>query len=283
MTKTIAIIEGNHAGLVRQEKGACFGAAESFAACLSDIKSDLQFTIIRPHFSDHIYHDSLFDECDAVIFTGSANAWSADDKEAEPARRIMALALGSKKPVFGSCYGLQLAVTVLGGANRANPVETEFAIARHITINETGKTHPLYHTKPDRFHARCMHRDEVARLPKGAITLSANDHSDHQAVIYETDEVRFWGVQYHPELRFSDIADYMARNDVKSFADAKRFADRLSVNADLDDIMADFHLLDNPQVTTQDYHRLIAKYQLDDSLLSDKTHRCELVNFLAIL
>ena len=187
MTKQIAIIEGNHKGLVLEKNREIYGAAESFTEYLLALDPHLGFRIIRPHFDDHIFHDELLAGCDGVMFTGSANAWSADDKQAAPAREMMGLALSSGKPVFGSCYGMQLAVSVLGGKNRANPVATEFAIARDITLSQMGKTHPLYHGKPDQFDARCMHRDEVWHLPSGAVSLSGNAHSPHQAMAYETD------------------------------------------------------------------------------------------------
>ena len=176
MRKHIAIIEGNHEGLVGYRDGSLYGAAEGFAdtlqACAAQSEKEmaLDFTIIRPHFADHHLSSDMFDDCDGVVFTGSANRWSADEAEAAPARQVMARALDTALPVFGSCYGLQLAVAVLGGENRANPKRTEFAIARDITLSAEGKTHALYQGKVAVFDARCMHRDEIARLPSGAVS-----------------------------------------------------------------------------------------------------------------
>ena len=278
MAKQIAIIEGNHQGLVARKNGAIYGAAESFADYLLGLDPSLAFRIIRPHFEDHVYHDDMLAGCDGVVFTGSANAWSADDEPAAPARQMMALALKSGTPVFGSCYGMQLAVSVLGGENRANPIATEFAIARDITLSAAGRAHPLYQGKPVQFDARCMHRDEVLRLPDGAISLSQNAHSRHQAMAYETENICFWGVQYHPELRFGDIANYIEKNDVASFADAKAFAAALCLTADISEITSDFRALDKQQDKA-----LIAKYQLSAALIDEKVHGCELMNFLARL
>ena len=273
MTK-LAIIEGNHEGLVGIKNGKIYGAAEGFAACLKSIDNELDIKIVRPHFDNHQLHDDIFSDCDGVVFTGSANYWSADDSEAAPARDVMALAFKKQKPVFGSCYGLQLAVTVLGGRNHANPVKTEFAIARDITINEAGKSHALYQGKPDIFHARCMHRDEVLDLPTGAICLSSNEHSDYQSVVFEKQGIHFWGVQYHPELQFSDIAAYIEKNDVDSFADAKNFAQELSLDVTISDVVADFRTLNKA-----DTH-LHQKYKIDETLLDDTIHQQELKNFL---
>ena len=278
MTKHIAIIEGNHSGLVRHKDGAIYGAAEGFADCLRALEQGLRFTIIRPHFDEHIFHDDLLAGCDGVVFTGSANQWSADDARGAPAREVMGLALASGKPVFGSCYGMQLAVAVLGGENRSHPIATEFAIARDISLTQAGAEHPLYHGKAARFDARCMHRDEVARLPKGAISLATNAHSRHQAMAYEQEGVCFWGVQYHPELQFHDIANYIEKNDVDSFADARIFAQSLSLDADLAEITADFRRL-----SEECDEGLINKYQLSEALTNSASHRCELLNFFKLL
>lgn len=278
MVKHIAIIEGNHSGLVRHKEGAVYGAAEGFAACLNTLEDNLEFTIIRPHFDDHIFHDELIDDCDGVVFTGSANNWSADEAPAAPARQMMGLALSSGKPVFGSCYGMQLAVAVLGGQNRSNPIATEFAIARDISLTQEGVHHRLYHGKQTRFDARCMHRDEVACLPSGAVSLATNAHSRHQAMAYEQDGVCFWGVQYHPELQFDDIANYIEKNDVDSFADARAFATNLSLDADLAEMIADFRRL-----SQSDDKALIAKYHLTQALIDPAKHRRELVNYLTLL
>ena len=276
MPKHLAIIEGNHEQLVTHNAdGRIFGAAEGFSACLSKLDETLSFTIYRPHFTDFTFQDDMFDKIDGVIFTGSAVNWSADDHQAKPARDVMMHALKCQKPIFGSCYGMQLAVTVLGGQNRAHKQATEFAIARDITINEAGLNHPLYQGKPPIFDAKCMHRDEAAHLPSGALCLSSNEHSHYQSMVYETESEKLWAVQYHPELTFSEIASYIRRNDVESFSDVRRFAENLKLDVDKEEMLSDFERLDK----TADSH-LRARYRLDNSM-DDENHCRELLNFLA--
>jgi len=278
MTKKITIVEGNHPGLVRYENGAIYGAAESFAACLHLLDPHLTFHVIRPHFESFVLDEMHFDDCDGVVFTGSANRWSADEAPAAPARDVMAKAFEAHIPVFGSCYGLQLAVAVLGGQNRAHETETEFAIARNISLTQSGQTHALFQHKPLQFDARCMHRDEVAKMPVGAICLATNDHSDCQAMAYEKGGVSFWGVQYHPELSFADIADYIEKNDVDSFSDAALFANRLGFENHLPTLLSDFRQLSG--ISADTHHHLHEKYQLTPALIEPNIHRCELRNFL---
>jgi GMP synthase-like glutamine amidotransferase len=49
------------------------------------------------------------------------------------------------------------------------------------------------------------HRDEVASLPPGAVVLAVNDFG-LQAASFTYGRGSFWGVQYHPEYDYSDIA-----------------------------------------------------------------------------
>ena len=283
MAKHLALIEGNHEQLVQfHDDGSITGAAEGFAAALSKLDDTLSFTIYRPHFADFHFSDAVFEHVDGVVFTGSAVNWSADDREAKPARDVMEHALAQKKPIFGSCYGMQLAVAVLGGQNRAHPDATEFAIARNIQVNETGQTHPLYQGKPVQFDAKCMHRDEVARLPSGAVSLSGNDHSPYQSMVYETESAMLWAVQYHPELTFKEIANYIRHNDVKSFSDVARFAENLGIEPELERITSEFERLDlllESPLDSHDEFALQRRYQLKDTM-ADENHSRELFNFL---
>jgi len=278
MTRKIAIVEGNHPGLVRHKGGSIYGAAEGFASCLHQLDPQLSFYIIRPHFESFSLDQEQLESCDGVVFTGSANRWSADEAPAAPAREVMHKAFEAKRPVFGSCYGLQLAVAVLGGQNRAHEVATEFAIARDISLTDSGRTHALFENKPHLFDARCMHRDEVAKMPEGAICLATNEHSACQAMAYEQGGVSFWGVQYHPELSFADIADYIEKNDVNSFSDAASFASRLGLENHLPTLLSDFRLLAHDGEDKPEH--LHKKYQLTSALIEPNIHRCELRNFL---
>ncbi|MGC6536436.1 MAG: type 1 glutamine amidotransferase [Candidatus Puniceispirillaceae bacterium] len=279
MTKQIAIIEGNHQGLVSiSADGVISGAAEQFGSVLHQIAPDIRYHVERPHFDDFHYDKTCLDDCDGVVFTGSANHWSADDKKAHPARQLMMLAFDKGLPVFGSCYGMQLAITVLGGRNRAHPSQTEFAIARDICCTDDGVSHPLYAGKPAKFDALAMHRDEAFILPQGAQSLSFNNHSQHQSLVYEKGDVCFWGVQYHPELSFAAIANYIERNDVDSFSDVLAFTSALGLPANKAQLIADFAGYKGASDTA-----FIARYQIDETITNLAIHRCELVNFLKLI
>ena len=107
-------------------------------------------------------------------------------------------------PCFGSCWGMQVAVTATGGRVRPNPRGREFGFARRIVLNEAGRAHAMYRGKPAVFEAVTVHRDDIEQLPPGAIELAANDMG-LQALELRHGRGIFWGVQYHPEYSCAEI------------------------------------------------------------------------------
>jgi GMP synthase (glutamine-hydrolysing) len=137
--------------------------------------------------------------------TGSAlniyNGGAPVMRQIELAKAVFA----SGVPFFGSCWGLQVAVTAAGGEVRANPRGREFGFARRILLSEAGRKHPLFAGKPIAFEAPTIHRDEIASLPPAATILADNDFGV-QAAVFTHGPGTFWGVQYHPEYDYLDIA-----------------------------------------------------------------------------
>ena len=99
-----------------------------------------------PHFTHDPAPAPDWEKVDGVIFTGAGVNWSASDDEARPVRDVMAKALATGKPVFGSCYGLQVGVAVIGGEVGANPEGPELAVARDIHVLD--ESHPFMLVKP---------------------------------------------------------------------------------------------------------------------------------------
>ena len=281
--KTILIFEGNHEGLVtKASDGTLIWAAERYGAVLQGLDRKLQISITRPHFTADPALPVHWPDIDGVVFTGAGVYWSADAEEAAPARKIMEAALARSLPVFGSCYGMQLGVAVLGGRIQANPSGPEIAIARDIQVNDAGQKHALYQNKPVRFDALCMHRDDVLDTGQGVSVLSSNVHCAVQAVAAKTQDIHFWGVQYHPELHFSDIARFFKRSDIEGFSQT---AEAIGLNAPAglskEEIIADFQCLEKEGQKEGDKAALKARYSLSQTILSRAVHECELYNWLA--
>ena len=277
----ILVVEGNTEELVTIDaNGNINGAAEHYAACLNTLADDLHFSITRPHFTHDPSPQPDWDTIDAYVFTGAGVSWSASDDEAAPVRDVMATALATQKPVFGSCYGFQIGVAVIGGHVGANPAGPELAIARHVTVNDAGRGHPLYNAKTDQFDALCMHRDDVLSVDPSLEVLSSNNHTQIQAAASKTDEHCFWGVQYHPEFTYESIVNVLKRPSLESFENLQSLEHCLGLQiSSISHVIEDFTKLANGY----DDGRLAEHYRLDDSITNLHTHRRELTNWLDLV
>ncbi len=172
--------------------------AHPFQRALQSIDPTIEIAFAKPYGAP--VTAEMLQGVDGVIFTGSGVDWSADDARAAPLHDAARLVFEAGVPAYGSCNGAQLAAHVLGGALTVSPNGREDGLARDIRLTEAGRTHPFLAGRQQGYAVPAVHRDEIARLPDGAILLAENDHSAVQAFAYERDGVRFWGVQYHPEF-----------------------------------------------------------------------------------
>ena len=173
-------------------------------------------------------------------------------------------------PFFGSCWGLQVAVTAAGGLVRANPRGREFGFARRILLSEAGREHPLFAGKPVVFEAPTVHRDEIASLPPGAALLAANDYGV-QAASFNAGRGSFWGVQYHPEYDYRDIAAVAERYG-ETLVKEGMFSDLSALASFAAELRA---LEDNPSEET-----LLWKHGLGPAMRSDALRLLEIRNWL---
>jgi GMP synthase (glutamine-hydrolysing) len=203
----ILVIDGNVAEIrARQVAALGYDSGAGYAQVLKRIDPSLQVDIVlaadgEPKFAAGMELDTY----DGVTMTGSAlniyNGGIAVTRQIDLAKAVFAAGM----PFFGSCWGLQVAVTAAGGEVRANPRGREFGFARRILLTEAGRKHPVYAGKPATFEAPTVHRDEIAALPAGATILAQNDYGV-QAASFNSGQGTFWGVQYHPEYDYLDIA-----------------------------------------------------------------------------
>ncbi|MBN1565077.1 MAG: type 1 glutamine amidotransferase [Anaerolineae bacterium] len=144
---------------------------------------------------------------DAVIWTGSdLTIYHTDDervtRQVELARAIFAAGV----PMYGSCWGVQMAAYAAGGDVRKNPRGREWSIARNIRLTDAGREHPLMRGKPDVFNGFIMHLDEIVSLPPESVLLATNEHTHIQALEVRHKNGIFWATQYHPEYTLYEMA-----------------------------------------------------------------------------
>jgi len=200
----ILVVDGNVAAIrARQQAVLGYDSGQGYARVLQRIDAALEVDVVTT--ADGAALPSGLSSYDGVTMTGSAlniyNGGAPVTRQVELAKAVFEAGV----PFFGSCWGLQVAVTAAGGEVRANPRGREFGFARRVLLSDAGREHPLFAGKPVAFEAPTIHRDAVAALPAGAVTLATNDFGV-QAVAFTHARGTFWGVQYHPEYDYIDIA-----------------------------------------------------------------------------
>jgi len=203
----ILVIDGNVAQVrARQAAALGYDSGVGYSRVLHRIEASLQVDIVLAADGAAEFPTGVgLDDYDGVTMTGSAlniyNGGPPVTRQVELAKAVFAAGI----PFFGSCWGLQVAVTAAGGEVHANPRGREFGFARRILITEVGREHPLFAGKPLVFEAPTVHRDSIAVLPSGAEILASNDFGV-QAAAFTFRRGTFWGVQYHPEYDYVDVA-----------------------------------------------------------------------------
>jgi GMP synthase (glutamine-hydrolysing) len=270
----ILVIDGNRAA-TREQQVAAGGqpSGEGYAQVLHSL-APVRCDIVRPADGEvHFSSGSGLASYDGVAITGSA--LSVYDEGAHIERQIeLARAVFSQGlPFFGSCWGLQVAICAVGGRVQRNPLGREFGFARRIEIAEDGRHHPMFTAKPAVFEAIAVHKDVIQALPPNAAVLASNEMGI-QAIELRYGGGTFWGVQYHPEYSFAEIAATALR-----YSDAligeHLFADR----AELAAFVGDLHAL------TRDPRdrRLTWKHGLGAALQDERLQRAELRNWLELV
>ncbi|MEP6884660.1 MAG: type 1 glutamine amidotransferase [Gammaproteobacteria bacterium] len=202
----ILVLDGNVAEIrARQVAALGYDSGTGYTRVLHRIDPSLRVDILTVADGAALPPGVALESYDGVSMTGSAlniyNGGVHVTRQVELAKAVFAAGV----PFFGSCWGLQVAVTAAGGEVRANPRGREFGFSRRILLSDAGRAHPLFAGKPAVFEAPTIHRDEIALLPAGAVTLAANDFGV-QAAAFNHGRGSFWGVQYHPEYDYIDIA-----------------------------------------------------------------------------
>ncbi len=203
----LLVIDGNVAEIrARQQAALGYDSGSGYARVLGGLLPGIVCDVIRPADGAAPLPDGMsLEQYHGVTMTGSAlniyNGGEPVERQVEVARAVFAAGV----PFFGSCWGLQVAVTAAGGTVRRNPRGREFGFARRVQLTDAGRSHPMYAGKPAVFEAPTIHLDEVSVLPAGTTVLASNEIS-LQAATFSYLRGNFWGVQCHPEYDYLDIA-----------------------------------------------------------------------------
>ncbi|HEY8051835.1 MAG TPA: type 1 glutamine amidotransferase [Steroidobacteraceae bacterium] len=269
----VLVIDGNRAA-TREQQVAAGGqpSGEGYAQVLQSL-AGVSCDIVRPADGEVRFAAGAgLGSYDGAAITGSAlNIYDGGahiERQIELARAVFAAGL----PFFGSCWGMQVAVSAAGGRVRRNPLGREFGFARRIELAEAGRQHPMLRGKPAVFEALTVHRDDIEQLPAGVVALASNDMGV-QAIELRHGAGTFWGVQYHPEFSFNELAATTLRY-AAVLLEERLFADR----AELEVFVTDLHtLMRDPRD-----RRLAWKHGLGAGLQDESCKLAELRNWLQL-
>jgi len=208
----ILIIEGNSREIIERNRSEGIDLASTcYKNALSIHAPEANYDITMPFVPEQGTPLTDLDQYDGIVLTGSGVNYTPSHKEAKPYMDALDVILGSKKPILGSCWGMQSVSVALGGESKPNDKGVEAGIAMQIKLTDEGVLNPALKTLPKTFNSPCIHRDHVTRLPVGAKHLAYNDVSENQAMSYDLEGINFLGVQFHPELEFNYIDRLLER------------------------------------------------------------------------
>jgi GMP synthase (glutamine-hydrolysing) len=214
------------------------------------------------------------DSYDGVAITGSSlNIYQREIeslRQIEFVREVFARGI----PMFGSCWGLQLATVAAGGEVGLNPAGKEVAFARKITLTPAGRDHPMHAKRDAMFDAPAIHSDIVTRLPQGSIVTARNAMSEIQAAEIRLGRGVFWGVQYHPEYGLHDVAAVIRR-----YGQVLVTEGFFSHIGELDRYAADLSVL----AANQQRRDIAWRLGLGDDIMQQSVLQTELSNWIASL
>lgn len=209
----LLVIEGNTADArARQVHFGGQAASEGYAQLLRELAPGAIVDICYPADPGANLPDpGGLEGYDGIAITGSSLNIYQGGQQITPQIELVRAAFTTGVPLFGSCWGLQLLAVAAGGSVRLNPRGREVGFGRRIRQTTDGTGHPMFVDKPQVFEAMTVHLDEVETLPEGARLLATNDHSLVQAAEIRAGRSTCWGVQYHPEYPFREMAAIFRR------------------------------------------------------------------------
>lgn len=270
----LLVADGNdREGRARHIEATGRTSAEAYASILGQIAPDARCTLLNPADGEATLPlGADLKGFDGVVVTGSTLHVTDDTIAVTRQIDLLRACLSAGLPVFGSCWGVQLAAVLAGGKAGRNPRGPEYGFSRDLAPTQAGRGHPLLAGRPGRFDAPAMHLDAVIEPPAGAQVLAGNSLLDVQAIEIGYGAGLFWGTQYHPELNLDDLAA-MLRLSTDEVIEAGICADAEAVENYADDLSA---LSRGPA----EHPDLIERHRLGPEVIEDDRRRREIANFL---
>lgn len=200
--KRLGLLE---ADILDADLGADFGSyGQMFARYFDRLGGDLAYRYYQVQAGELPRH---IDECDAYLITGSRAGVYDDLDWLPPLRAWLRDFHAGGARLIGICFGHQLIADALGGrAERSTRGWGVGVRAEHLEA--AAWPAPLGPPAARDLRLLYSHRDQVTRLPSGAVTLAGSDFCPHAALAIGATLVGFQG---HPEFTRDYLRALMAR------------------------------------------------------------------------
>ncbi len=115
-------------------------------------------------------------------------------------------------PMLGICYGMQLGARILGGRVKRGRTQ-EYGLA-HIRVAKT----KLFNGLPRQFNVWMSHGDIVVKVPEGVKILGSTETTPIAGFQYK----KFYGLQFHPEVKHTEYGIEIIDNFLSLICRAKK-------------------------------------------------------------
>eukprot|EP01080_Neovahlkampfia_damariscottae_P003080 gene3080-5250_t len=181
----------------------------SFVRC-SKLKEDnfvVHNVFEKPNFDENILEGHV-----ALFIGGSSDASVLKEEEYSFVLNCKKLLIHCEKnnfPVFGSCFGFQLACEALGGEVIVDEKNCEMGCYNISLFSDSAKEDLLFHDTPNGFTSIIGHKERAIKLPENAILLASTELCPYHA--FTLKDKPFYAFQFHPEMDLNDMDSRLNR------------------------------------------------------------------------
>ena len=222
MTKILIINGWTKDGDDQHVKAKCILQKNIFINLIENSSPNFKFeTCDTYEESENIIIDSY----DAFMWTGGGGNIYENNNHNSAQLKLCEKIILKEKPIWGSCWGMQVIVTALGG-RVIKSQKPEFGYSAKIKIINPILNDSIYKGKNITFDAPAHHYDIIDIIPKDFEIISKNDLCTQS--IYSKPRNIFC-TQYHSELPYNYIGNLMRfwKNNYKEFFSEFEFSELL--------------------------------------------------------
>lgn len=199
--KRLLLVDGNNEkGNLNIEKFKGLTYVPLFTKAINNC-GEYEIEALYPAYKDFVLPTvNDLKKYDGILLTGSSLSVNETPQFVEAQLELCELCFQSQVPIYGSCWGLQVAVHTAGGKVSSSPKGYEIGIMGNLNLTSQGKEHFLFKNKKNPISSFCVHKDYIEEIPPNSIVLAHNSFCPVQALEINYKGGSFVGVQYHPEF-----------------------------------------------------------------------------------